>query len=58
MVRDAEAMDKLITTMLTTVEDESLLQSLGENVKKMALTDSAANIVDKVLEIIGLNKDE
>ena len=58
MVRDAEAMDKLITTMLTTVEDESLLQSLGENVKKMALTDSAAKIVDKVLEIIGLNKDE
>ncbi len=58
MVRDTEAMEKLTPSMLSTVKDESLLAILAQNVKGMALADSAEKIVDKVFEVIGLESNE
>ena len=52
MVRDAESVEKLGSTMLATVHDDALLASLGENVAKMALRNADEHIVDCVMEII------
>lgn len=52
MVRDAESVEKLGSTMLATVHDDALLASLGENVAKMALRNADERIVDCVMEII------
>lgn len=58
MVRDAEAGEKLVSTMLATVTDDALLNRLGQNVSEMALRNSAGKIVDKVFEIVGIKCDE
>ena len=55
MVRDAESVEKLGSTMLATVHDDALLASLGENVAKMALRNADERIVDCVMEIINRN---
>ena len=52
MVTDAEAPQRLVSTMLKTVADAQLIASLETNVKAMALNNAAEKIVDKVLEII------
>ena len=51
MIPDSDAGFKLVDVMLTTIEEERVLQMLSENVSKMALRDSAEVIVDKVLQI-------
>jgi len=51
MVKDAEAPEKLVQLALDTVRDEALLQSLSENVLKMALPDSAAIIAKEVIKL-------
>ena len=51
MIPDAEATNKLVDVMLNTIEQEAVLQKLGDNVEKMALRNSAEVIVDKVLQI-------
>ena len=53
MVRDADAADSLVETMLATVADEKQIAALGANVSKMALRDAAEHIVDEVEKIIG-----
>jgi len=55
MVTDAEAPEKLVDAMLTTVNDEDKLHSLSANVLRMALLNSAERIVDEVEKIINEN---
>ena len=52
MVRDAESVEKLGSTMLATVHDEALLANLAANVEKMALRNADERIVDCVMKII------
>jgi UDP-N-acetylglucosamine--N-acetylmuramyl-(pentapeptide) pyrophosphoryl-undecaprenol N-acetylglucosamine transferase len=50
-VADADAKDVLIPTALKTVADTALLKELGENAGKMAFTDSADVIAEKVYKL-------
>ena len=50
-VSDAEAPVKLIQQAIDTVRDDAKLRSLGENVLKMALPDSAAIIAKEVIKL-------
>ena len=52
MVRDADARDNLVPTLLNTVADPALLQRLGGNVAQMALQNAAEHIVDRIDDII------
>ena len=53
MVTDADAPEKLVDTMLATINDHETLSSLGENVERMALLNAAERIVDEVMKIVG-----
>ena len=55
MVTDAEAPERLIDLALTTVADSERLATLGANVKKMALPDSAKIIAQEVIEMATSN---
>lgn len=50
-VKDAEAPDKLLKLAIETVNDDAKLQSLSENVLKLALPDSANIIAKEVLQL-------
>ena len=50
-VKDAEAKQKLMPLALETVKDDAKLKSLGENVLKMALPDSAEIIAKEVIKL-------
>lgn len=50
-VKDAEAPDTLLALALKTVEDDSKLASLSENVKKLGLKNSADTIADEVIKL-------
>ena len=52
MVRDADAEERLVDTMIRTVNDQGVLDTLAENVKQMALRDSAQHIVDEIMQVI------
>lgn len=52
MVRDVDAMDKMVDTMLATVKDEAAIATLSENAAMMALPNAAETIVDHVMSII------
>lgn len=52
MVSDAECTEKLVKTIIETVNNEEILSSLSENISRMALHNAAEHIVDKVFEII------
>ena len=51
-VKDSEAPDTLIQLAIGTARDDAKLQSLSENVLKMALPDSAHIIAEEVLKLI------
>ena len=51
MIPDADASTKLVSVMLSTINQAAVLEKLSDNVAKMALRDSAEIIVDKVLQI-------
>ncbi len=51
MVRDAEAVEKLIPLALSTVVDSDKLKTLGENAYKMAFKNSAQVIAEEVLKL-------
>ena len=51
IVKDSEAANQLIPLALKTVKDDGKLKSLGENVLKMALPDSARVIAQEVLNL-------
>ena len=50
-VKDAEAREKLIPLAMKTVADDARLKTLSENVRKMALPDSARIIAEEVLKL-------
>ena len=56
MVRDAEATNVLLEQALHTVDDARQLQQLSENIKQLALPDSAAIIAREVLRLAGQEK--
>lgn len=51
MVKDVEAKEKLITEVLNLINDENKIKSLSENIKGMALRDSAKIIAKEVLKL-------
>ena len=57
MVRDADAVASLGSTMLTTVHNDALLASLAANVEKMALRNADERIVDCVMKIVERQDD-
>jgi len=51
LVKDVEADEKLIPTLLDTIKDSDLLERLHTNVLSLAQTDSARRIAEMVMEI-------
>jgi len=54
MVSDADASQKLISTMLETVTDDARLTTLGDHVSAMALRNAAERIADEAEKIMGI----
>ncbi len=52
MISDSESQEKLVNTVVEVIKNQNRLNSLAENISKMALRNAAEHIVDKVLEII------
>lgn len=52
MVKDTEAMEKLIALAINTVNDTELLRNLGDNASAMALRNSDTKIAEEVLQLI------
>ena len=52
MVKDVEAVDTMVDTMLNTVGDSDKIAQLSKNAAAMALPDSAEKIVDHVMSLI------
>ena len=52
MVRDTDARERLVDTMIRTVRDQGVLDTLATNVAQMALRDSAQHIVDEIMKLI------
>ena len=56
MIRDCDAQNLLIDTALKTVQDETSLKNLSDNISKMAQRDSATRIADIIFELVTKNK--
>ena len=56
MIRDCDAQNLLIDTALKTVQDETSLKNMSENISKMAQRDSATRIADIIFELVIKNK--
>ena len=52
IVKDAEAMDKMIPTALELLKDPDKIKTLEENAGKMALPDAAMKIPDEVYKLV------
>jgi len=52
LVKDAEAKETLIPTLIDLVKDEEEQKKIAANVAKMAFTDSANIIADEVLKLV------
>lgn len=52
LIRDNEAVDRLVRTALETIQDRDKLNRLSTNILKMAQLDSANRIVDEVMKLI------
>lgn len=53
IIKDAEAVEKLMDTAMVLVHDEAKIKDMEKNVATMALTNAAEIIVDNVYELIG-----
>ena len=51
LVRDVEAVDIMVDTALNTISSAEKLQSLSDNVLKLAYPDSAEKIVDEIVKL-------
>ncbi len=51
MIKDSEAKEKLIDSALNLIKNEEKIKSLSDNIKKMALPDSAKIIAEEVLKL-------
>lgn len=56
LIRDCDAGAELIDTALKTIQDETVLRNMSDNISKMAERDSAARIADIILELIDKNE--
>ena len=56
MIRDCDAQNLLIDTALKTVQDETSLKNMSDNISKMAQRDSATRIADIIFELVTKNK--
>lgn len=56
MIRDCDAQNLLIATALKTVQDETALKNMSDNISKMAQRDSATRIADIIFELVTKNK--
>ena len=54
--RDCDAQNLLIDTALKTVQDETSLKNMSDNISKMAQRDSATRIADIIFELVTKNK--
>lgn len=52
MITDADAPKKLIPEAIKLLKDDELKISLGNNCRKLALTDSASKIVDEIFKLV------
>ena len=52
IVKDADAMEKMIPTALDLLKDEARIAALEENAGKMALPDAAVKIAEEVYKLI------
>ena len=55
MIRDCDAQNLLIDTALKTVQDETSLKNMSDNISKMAQRDSATRIADIIFELVTKN---
>ncbi|MCL1943382.1 MAG: undecaprenyldiphospho-muramoylpentapeptide beta-N-acetylglucosaminyltransferase [Candidatus Azobacteroides sp.] len=55
LVKDHEAVNTLFDTILQSVQDQKLLQSLSKNITGLAQHHSAERIAEKIIEIAGNN---
>ncbi len=53
MVRDAEAVEKLIPEALALLKDEEKIQALEKNIAKLALRDAGKTIVEEIYKLLG-----
>ena len=56
LVRDTDAREKLVTTMIDTVADSAQLAQLATNIKKMALTEADSMIADRAEQLMNRKK--
>ncbi|RHO59734.1 undecaprenyldiphospho-muramoylpentapeptide beta-N-acetylglucosaminyltransferase [Tannerella sp. AM09-19] len=56
MIRDCDAQNLLIDKALKTVQDETSLKNMSDNISKMAQRDSATRIADIIFELVTKNK--
>jgi UDP-N-acetylglucosamine--N-acetylmuramyl-(pentapeptide) pyrophosphoryl-undecaprenol N-acetylglucosamine transferase len=56
MIRDCDAQNLLIDTALKTVQDETSLKNMSDNISKMAQRDSATRIANIIFELVTKNK--
>ncbi|NDW12451.1 UDP-N-acetylmuramate--L-alanine ligase [Bacteroides sp. 214] len=54
-IKDVEANEKLIQTALHTIADEQKLQELSNNIKKLALPNSASVIAKEIFKLAGMD---
>ena len=52
MVKDCEAQDQLGQVIFDLLENENIQQNLADNIKKLAMPNSAKYIVDEVLKLV------
>ncbi|MCD4834337.1 MAG: undecaprenyldiphospho-muramoylpentapeptide beta-N-acetylglucosaminyltransferase [Bacteroidales bacterium] len=52
MIKDMEAREKLVDAVLGLIENKGQIKKLSENIKGMALRDSAKNIAEEVLKLV------
>lgn len=52
MIKDSEAVDKLIPEAISLLDNKQHMDRLAENIKKMAITDSSKRIVDEIYKLI------
>ncbi|WP_370525504.1 undecaprenyldiphospho-muramoylpentapeptide beta-N-acetylglucosaminyltransferase [Dysgonomonas sp. 521] len=55
LIKDTEANELLVRTALDTINDKSKLESLSENILKLAQRDSANRIVDEAMKLVTKN---
>ncbi len=55
MVKDSEAKDKLVSTVIALVKDEQKQAQLKENIGKLAITDADDVIAREILMVVNAN---